>query len=109
MNEWLTLVLSLLWPMIAGLLLGALFFGGLWWTVHKGVSFKHPALLFQASMLLRAAVTVAGFYFVGDDDWQRMVACLFGFVIVRLMVTRLSAPSVQLHTSEKERGHAADA
>ena len=34
MNE--TLTLALAWS--AGVLLGAIFFGGLWWTVRKGVS-----------------------------------------------------------------------
>ena len=49
MNEVLTLALALL----AGVALGAVFFGGLWWTVRKGVSSKHPALWFLGSLLLR--------------------------------------------------------
>ena len=40
MNEWLTLALA--W--MAGLLLGAIFFGGLWWTVRLGVASRRPAL-----------------------------------------------------------------
>ena len=31
----------------AGLLLGAIFFGGLWFTVRKGVSSQRPALWFR--------------------------------------------------------------
>jgi F1F0 ATPase subunit 2 len=45
MNE--TLIWCWLW--CAGLLLGAIFFGGLWWTVRKGVSSKRPALWFSAA------------------------------------------------------------
>jgi len=41
MNETLILVLAL----VIGVLLGAIFFGGLWWTVRKVVSSKWPALL----------------------------------------------------------------
>jgi len=41
MNETATLVLS--W--VAGAALGAIFFGGLWWTVRKGMSAKQPAFL----------------------------------------------------------------
>jgi len=52
-------------PLAAGLLLGAFFFGGLWWTVTNGVSSPRPALWFFTSMLLRMNVTLAGFYFVG--------------------------------------------
>ena len=41
MNEVLLLALAL----SAGVLLGAVFFGGLWWTVRKGVSSEQPALV----------------------------------------------------------------
>ena len=64
MNEVLVLAPAL----AAGLLLGAFFFGGLWWTVIKGVSSPRPALWFFTSMLLRMSVTLAGFYFVGRED-----------------------------------------
>ena len=45
----------------AGLLLGAIFFGGLWFTVRKGVSSQRPALWFFFSLLLRMSVALAGF------------------------------------------------
>ena len=60
MNETLTLVLA--W--VAGVVLGAIFFGGLWWTVRKGVSSQRPALWFFGSLLLRMSIALAGFYFV---------------------------------------------
>jgi F1F0 ATPase subunit 2 len=44
---------------IAGALLGALFFGGLWWTVRKGLTSTNPALWFLASSTLRMGVTHA--------------------------------------------------
>ena len=103
MNEWLTLALT----GMAGLLLGAIFFGGLWWTVRLGVASRRPALLFLGSMLLRTVVVVAGFYFVGDGHWQRLLACLFGFVIARIIVTRLAGPPLEYdNTPAKEAGHA---
>lgn len=89
MDEWLTLALA--W--IAGLLLGAFFFGGLWWTVRKGVASERTALWFLGSMLLRTGVVLLGFYFVLGDNWQRLVAGLLGFVIARLIVTRLTRPT----------------
>ena len=60
MNDTLSLVLA--W--VAGGVLGAIFFGGLWWTVRKGVSSQQPALWFLGSLLLRTSVALAGFYFV---------------------------------------------
>jgi F1F0 ATPase subunit 2 len=79
----------------AGLVLGAFFFGGLWWTVGKGLASPHPALWFFASMLVRTSVTLAGFYFVGREEWQRWLLCLFGFVLARMVVKRLTRPRIE--------------
>jgi F1F0 ATPase subunit 2 len=103
MNETLTLVLS--W--LAGGVLGTIFFGGLWWTVRKGVSSKQPALWFFGSLLLRMGVALAGFYFVSGGHWDRLLACLLGFFIARFIVTRLTGSPVEHHNSPaKEAGHA---
>jgi F1F0 ATPase subunit 2 len=103
MNEFLILALVL----VAGLLLGAIFFAGLWWTVRKGVSSKHPALWFLGSMLLRMSIVLLGFYFVGRGDWQRLVVCLLGFIIARYLVMRLTRTLVERpHSATKEAGHA---
>lgn len=90
MNEPLRMALVL----IAGTLLGALFFGGLWWTVRKGLSAKQPALWFGTSLLLRSAIVTAGFYFVAGPDWQRLLICLVGFFVARLIVTRWVAKRI---------------
>ena len=94
MNETLTLVLA--W--VAGGFLGWIFFGGLWWTVRKGVASKQPALWFFGSLLLRMSIALVGFYFVGRGHWERLVACLLGFVIARLIVTWLTRPSGENQT-----------
>ena len=52
------------------------FFGGLWWTVRKGVSSRQPALWFFGSLLLRMSIALAGFYFVSGGHWERLLACL---------------------------------
>ena len=103
MNNYLLLALAL----VAGLVLGTIFFGGLWWTVHKGVFSKSPALWFLGSMLMRMSLVLAGFYFVGRDDWQRLVACLVGFIIARFIVLRLTrTPIEHSELTTKEAGHA---
>ena len=103
MNEPLPLLLA----SAVGLLLGAIFFGGLWWTVRKGLSSRQPALWFFGSMLLRMGIALAGFYFVGRGDWRRLIACLLGFVIARFVVTWLTRAPVENHHSQTpEAGHA---
>ena len=101
MNELSNLALALL----AGFLLGAIFFGGLWWTVGKSVSSPRSALWFFGSLLLRMSFALAGFYFVGRGHWERLMACLLGFVIARLLVMRLTRP-VENTTYSAEAGHA---
>jgi F1F0 ATPase subunit 2 len=74
----------------AGMLLGGVFFGGLWWTVRKGLSSSQAAVWFLGSFLIRTAITLGGFYLVGRGDWHRMICCLAGFLIGRLVVVRLT-------------------
>ena len=103
MNETLTVILA--W--IAGLVLGAIFFGGLWWTVRKGVSSPRPALWFLGSMMLRMGIVLAGFYFVGHGNWQRLVSCLVGFIIGRFLVMWLTrTPTENRDNRVKEASHA---
>ena len=86
MNEAFTLALALL----AGSLLGAIFFGGLWWTVRKCVSSTQPALWVLGSALVRTGIALAGFYFIAQGHWERLVACLCGFILARALVTWLT-------------------
>ena len=103
MNETLRLAPVL----VMGVLLGAIFFGGLWWTVRRGVSSQRPALWFFGSLLLRMSIALAGFYVVSGGHWERVLVCLLGFVTARLIVTRLTRPSVEHHDSRaKEGSHA---
>jgi F1F0 ATPase subunit 2 len=103
MNESATLLLA----GFAGLLLGALFFGGLWWTVQKGIASHHPALWFFGSFIARMSIVLAGFYFIGSGHWQRLLSCLVGLLLARLIAMRLTRPPVEIgHTSAEEAGHA---
>ena len=81
-------------PLAAGLLLGAFFFGGLWWTVVKGLASPQPALWFLGSMVLRTGVLLTGFYLVGRGDWRRWAMCLLGTILARIIVKRLTRPPV---------------
>ncbi len=86
MNEVMSLILAL----VTGILLGGIFFGGLWWTVRKLASSRRPALWILPSLLVRTSLTLAGFYFVARGHWERLVACLIGFAVARLIVTWLT-------------------
>lgn len=98
--------LSLLFALLAGMMLGAIFFGGLWWTVRKGVSSKRPALWFFGSMLLRTCIVVLGFYFILGEDWRLLLAGLLGFIVARLIVMRLTRVAEQTGELAQEVAHA---
>ena len=101
-NDTVSLVLAL----VTGVLLGAIFFGGLWWTVRRGFSSTQPALWFLGSLLLRTSIALAGFYFIARGHWERLLVCLLGFVAARLIVTRLTRPAEEPTCLAREASHA---
>jgi F1F0 ATPase subunit 2 len=102
MDETLSLVLAL----VAGVLLGAIFFGGLWWTVQKVVLSNRSTLWFFVSLLMRTSILLAGFYFIAHGHWERLLMCLLGFVVARPIVMGFTrAVEKSTHLSQ-EAGHA---
>ncbi len=91
MNEAQQILLSV----VAGGLIGTVFFGGLWWTVRRGMASRYAALWFAGGLLVRMSVALAGFYFIGHDHWPRLLACLFGFVVARVVAMRLTGAKYQ--------------
>jgi F1F0 ATPase subunit 2 len=84
--------------LFAGGLIGAVFFGGLWLTVQKGLTSENPALWFFGSSLLRTGFALAGFYFISQGDWRKILLGLLGFFIARVVITRLTVtPEKEVH------------
>jgi len=102
MNETLPLVSAF----VIGVLLGAMFFGGLWWAVRKGVSSEKPALWFFGSMMLRTSAALAVFYIIARSHWERLLVCLLGFIVARLIVTRLTRAAERPTCLAREASHA---
>jgi len=72
---------------LAGLGLGLVFFGGLWFTVRAAVASSHPARWLAASFLVRAVLVSLGFYLVTGGKIDRVAACLLGFLATRWLLT----------------------
>ena len=100
--------LSLFMVFVSGIILGAIFFGGLWWTIRKGVLSKHPVLWVFGSLLLRTGIVLTGFYFIAHGHWERILLCLLGFVTARMIVIWLTPKtSVENQTNPaREVNHA---
>jgi len=81
---------GLVLALFAGLALGTVFFGGLWWTVRRRLSSPRAGLWFTGSFLLRTAVVIMGFWFASRGDWRRMAGCGAGFLGARFFIVRLT-------------------
>lgn len=92
---------------LAGIGLGLFFFGGLWWTIRRGLGSRHAGLWFAGSSLARMGVALAGMYWCAGGRWERLLACVLGFLAARLAVTRFAGPPLAaVRTDAKEDEHA---
>ena len=83
-------IVQLCIAVLAGLILGLFYFGGLWLTVRRITCSTRPALLMFGSLVVRLLVTLCGFYLVMDGRWERLLACLSGFLVTRFVLTRIA-------------------
>lgn len=75
---------------LAGFGLGLFFFASLWWMVRRTLSSRPSALWHLGSLLVRMGITLLGFYAVGAGSWERLLACLAGFLVARFATTWLT-------------------
>ena len=86
MNDFFLLLLAA----IGGGFLGVFYFVGLRWTLRKSLASKAAALWFLGSFLLRTSVCLYGIYWIGANDLLRILACLGGFIVARMIVIKLT-------------------
>jgi F1F0 ATPase subunit 2 len=100
-------MVPLLWAGVAGIALGTMFYGGLWWTIRKSVASPQPALWVFVSLLVRMGGALAGFYFVAGTHWELLVVCLVGFIVARGGVTWMTRlPKENVVDALQKAGHA---
>ena len=92
--------------LVAGLLLGAIFFGGLWWTVRKGVVVQAGGALVFRQPAAAHGPRAGRVLFVAGGHWQRLLVCLLGFVMARLVVTWLTRRRSKPAIAGTEASHA---
>ena len=97
MTDWLLYLISF----AAGMALGIVFFGGLWLTVKRAISSKRPAFWFIASLLVRSALVMGGFYLAAGQHWQRLLVSLCGFVVSRIVILYLTKKHLENETPVK--------
>jgi F1F0 ATPase subunit 2 len=80
----------LLLASIGGGFLGVFYFAGLRWTLRKSIDSRSAALWFSLSFLLRSGVCIFGIYWLGANDVLRILACLGGFIVARMIVLKMT-------------------
>ena len=94
--------IALIQAMALGVLLGAFFFGGLWWTVYRKGTSKNSALWFLGSLVVRAGVVVMCFYFFAGDQWMKLLVCLIGFITARIIIVQSTRTLAQKNLKSRK-------
>ena len=71
----------------AGVVLGAFFYGGLWFTVTRLRTARHPAILALASFWIRSVAVLVGAVFFARRGWQLGLILIPGFAAGRFVVS----------------------
>ncbi|MET4141700.1 ATP synthase subunit I [Pedobacter sp. UYP1] len=87
---------------ISGIILGMIFFGGLWFTIKKTLRTSSAALWILGSSLIRTVIVLTGFYFVAQGSWQRLLLAMAGFIVGRFLVMRFTSRLDQKQNTSTE-------
>jgi F1F0 ATPase subunit 2 len=96
----------LLRALSVGVLIGGIFYSGLWWTVRHGLTKKHIGIWVLGSFVLRTCIAVSGFYLAARDNWHALLACFIGFLLARVGVTRFTRIPIDRPANQLQSGAA---
>ena len=82
-------ITHMIFALIAGFLIGSLFFWLLWLSLKKSMHSKTPVLWIFGSFFLRVSIALFGFYFVAGGNWKALLLCLIGFTSARYLLGKL--------------------
>jgi F1F0 ATPase subunit 2 len=87
----------LFWMLIGGFALGLFFFGSLWFATRKLLHSKRPVLWMLGGFVVRIVVVLPSLYWLSGAHWQRLIICIVGFILARILVIRLTAKFSSSH------------
>lgn len=76
----------MIFSFIGGIILGLIFFGGLYYTTQKLSSVKRPALVVITSILLRMIILIGGLYYLFSGDIIRLLIAIIGVFISKYII-----------------------
>ncbi len=81
-----------IYPAIVGVLLGILYYGGLWLTLRNLAKLRYPALWVSISLLLRTLAVVFVLYILFAKTWQPLLIALIGMLFARTVLVQRIRP-----------------
>lgn len=95
------LLFTYLYPLIVGMGLGLIYFGGLWLTLRTLSDANHrKAWLVSLSLLGRMSIVAAVLYLLFRDSWQQLLAVMAGMLITRTLLVRRIRPAPRSQSDE---------
>jgi|GEM_PF-6339217 len=85
--------------LLTGLLLGVVFYGGLWLTLKLVLRTPFAAPLIPISFLLRAFLVVVGLKLVCGAEWPRYAVAMIGFLPSRLLFSQKQGREAATHAA----------
>ena len=92
---------SLVLAFCAGLALGLFYYGGLWVTVQRLPQSRSPGVVAALSLFLRLGLVLVAFYLVMGGSWERLLASLAGFLLIRTLLVHRLGPRRQVQTRNR--------
>jgi F1F0 ATPase subunit 2 len=83
-------VIALAAGFVAGVALGLVFFGGLWWTTQRLATSSRPGLLVSVSLLVRVVVLATGLVLLAQVGGGPLLLATVGLLATRFGLTRLA-------------------
>ena len=81
-------IMNLLASLAAGLILGIIYFRGLWQTVVRLPDFRRPAWSMAWSFVARVGIVMTGFFFIMQGHLERLAVAMAGFLLARQILVR---------------------
>jgi F1F0 ATPase subunit 2 len=95
-------LLTYVYPLIIGLGLGLIYYGGLWLILRKLPEFNQPGAWVAISLVLRILVVLLVLYLLFAESWQQLMMAVLGMLITRtLLVQRIKPGPQRPHKSNK--------
>jgi len=95
--------LALALSALAGIVLGTLYFGGLWLTITRMRASKSPGIFLAISFLLRTVLVIGGFYLITDGKLERLAVAMLAFFVTRFVFIRYFSPERSEPTGKRSR------